>query len=312
MKRTREQSIYRVTLLGTLGNIMLCAFKFAAGAVGRSSAMVADAVHSLSDLLTDVIVLVMVRFSSRPRDDEHNYGHGKFETLATAIIGILLFAVGAGLFYYGTRDVWDFCHGKPLNPPGIIALIAALVSIIVKEGLYHYTMRAGVALKSPAMQANAWHHRSDALSSIGTTSGIAGAILLGPGWAVLDPIAAVAVSLLIMRVAWQLFKPCIDELLEHSLDPETEKKILDILSSEPHVSDVHNLRTRKIGPVSSVEAHVRMPDDMSVKQSHDITRRMEDGLRNLLGEDTYVNIHIEPRSASHRSKAEMQARHRDT
>lgn len=302
MKRTREQNIYRVTLLGTVGNLVLCAFKFIAGVLGRSSAMVADAVHSLSDLLTDVIVLVMVRFSSRPRDNEHNYGHGKFETLATAIIGILLFAVGIGLFYNGAKDVWGFYHGSPLNPPGMIALIAALVSILVKEGLYHYTMRMGIALKSPAVQANAWHHRSDALSSLGTTIGIAGAIILGPKWAVLDPIAAVVVSVLIMRVAWQLFKPCIDELLEHSLDPDTEKSILDILNSEPQVSDVHNLRTRKIGPVSSVEAHVRMPDDMTVKQSHDITRRLEDGLRALLGDDTYVNIHVEPKSSTHPSR----------
>lgn len=295
MKGSREQNIYRVTLLGTVGNLVLCAFKFVAGILGRSSAMVADAVHSLSDLLTDIIVLVMVRFSSQPRDREHNYGHGKFETLATALIGIMLFGVGAGLFYNGVRDVWGFYHGVPLEQPGMIALIAAVVSILVKEGLYQYTMRVGIALKSPAVQANAWHHRSDALSSIGTTVGIAGAILLGPGWVVLDPMAAVVVSVLIMRVAWQLFKPCIDELLEHSLDSDTEKKILDILNAEPSVSDVHNLRTRKIGPASAVEAHVRMPDNMTVKESHEITRRLEKGLRDLLGPDAYVNLHVEPK-----------------
>lgn len=294
MKGSRQHNIYRVTLLGTAGNLALSIFKFVAGVLGRSSAMIADAVHSLSDLLTDLIVIVMVRISSRPRDREHNYGHGKFETLATALIAILLFGVGVGLCYNGARDVWEWLHGKELGQPGWIALIAAVVSILVKEALYHYTMRMGIALNSPAVQANAWHHRSDAFSSLGTTAGIAGAILLGKRWAVLDPLAAVVVSILIMRVAWQLLKPCIDELLEHSLDAPTEQIIMDTLNSESQVSDVHNLRTRRIGPSASIDVHVRMPDDMTVKDSHEATKRLEQALRAKLGADTIVNIHVEP------------------
>lgn len=299
MENSRTRDIYRVTIVGTIGNIILALFKFVAGILGRSSAMIADAVHSLSDLLTDLVVLVMVRFSSQPRDSEHNYGHGKFETLATAIIGILLFGVGIGLLIDGSLRVRDFCMGVPLEQPRLIALIAAIISIAVKEGLYQYTMRKGKALNSPAMQANAWHHRSDALSSLGTTVGIGGAIILGPHWAVLDPVAAIVVSLLILSVAWKMTAICIDELLEHSLDKETEQKILDLLNSEPDVCDVHNLRTRKIGPAVAVEAHVRMPDDMTVKQSHDITLRLESGLKQLLGPDTYITLHVEPLSSTH-------------
>ena len=221
----REAGIYRVTLVGSVVNLLLFVFKFVAGILGHSAAMLADAVHSLSDFVTDIIVIVFVRISSKPEDEGHDYGHGKYETLATAIIGLILLFVGFGILWNGATSIWDFWQGGELKEPGMLALWAALVSILFKELLYQYTVLKGRRLNSQAMVANAWHHRSDALSSIGTAIGIGGAILLGEQWLILDPLAAVVVSLFIMKVAIQLLVPCVEELLEKSLPAEVEEKI---------------------------------------------------------------------------------------
>lgn len=220
----REREIFRVTWIGSIVNLLLLTFKFVAGIVGHSAAMVADAVHSLSDFVTDVIVILFVRISEKPQDEGHDYGHGKYETLATAIIGIILFFVGVGILYNGAISIIDTLGGKPLAKPSIWALIVAAISILAKELLYRYTILKGKLLNSQALTANAWHHRSDALSSIGTLIGIGGAICLGEQWHILDPIAAIVVSIFIMKVAVQLLKPCVDELLERSLPADIEKK----------------------------------------------------------------------------------------
>lgn len=298
MTSDRQKLIYQTTILGSIGNLVLMTFKFIAGILGHSSAMIADAVHSISDFVTDIVVLLFVKISGKPHDCDHEYGHGKYETLATAIIGLMLFGVGIGLLWSGGSKIWDFIHGKPLAAPGMIALVAALLSITVKETLYRYTVRVGKKTDSPAVIANAWHHRSDAFSSIATAAGIGGAILFGDRWAVLDPIAAVIVSLLITKVSFSLFVPSINELLEKSLPHETEMKIRNAIGQIPDVSDVHNLRTRRIGPVSSVEFHVRMDGNMTVTEAHDITRRMESTLKSILGPETLINIHVEPRKAT--------------
>ena len=255
---SREKEIYKVTIVGSIVNFVLLAFKFVAGILGHSAAMLADAVHSLSDFVTDVIVLVIVRISNKPQDKDHDYGHGKYETLATAIIGILLLLVGFGILWNGAFSIWAFMKGEQLEAPGMVALIAALISILLKEILYQYTVIKGKNLNSQAVVANAWHHRSDAFSSIGTAIGIGGAILLGEHWRVLDPIAAVIVSFFIMKVAIQLLIPCVDELLEKSLPDEVEKDIEQALLSFPGVSEPHHLRTRRIGSYCAIEVHVRM------------------------------------------------------
>ena len=203
----RERKIYRVTIVGSVVNLLLLAFKFFAGIVGHSAAMLADAVHSLSDFVTDIIVLVFVKLSSKPEDADHDYGHGKYETLATAIIGICLCLVGLGIFWNGAQSIWHVVRGGTLPEPGMLALVAAVVSIVSKEALYQYTVYKGRRLDSQAVVANAWHHRSDAFSSIGTMVGIGGAIWLGDAWRVLDPIAAVVVSVFIVKVAFKLLVP---------------------------------------------------------------------------------------------------------
>lgn len=292
---SREKKIYRVTFLGSIVNFLLLIFKFAAGIIGHSAAMIADAVHSLSDFITDIIVVVFVHLSSKPQDKEHDYGHGKYETMATVIVGAVLFIVGLGIMKNGASSIWSFIHGETLPEPGMLAFIAAIISIVLKELLYRYTAAKGKELNSEAVTANAWHHRSDALSSIGTAVGIGGAILLGDNWRVLDPIAAVIVSVFIMRVAIKLIAPGLGELMEKSLPEKDEKEIEEILLSFPEVSDPHHLRTRRIGNYCAVDVHVRMDKDMTLEKVHSITVSMESRLRQKLGDHTIINIHVEPR-----------------
>ena len=291
---SREKSIYKITLVGSLVNFMLMAFKFVAGILGHSSALVADAVHSLSDFATDIVVIVFVKISGKPEDDDHRYGHGKYETLATAIIGLALFAVGVGLLVGGGTKVADVINGLVLPAPSMIALIAAAVSILAKEVLYRYTVRVGKNLNSQAVVANAWHHRSDAFSSIGTLIGVGGAIFLGEKWRILDPIAAIVVSGFIIKVSIDLIKPCIDELLERSLPAETENQILDIITSFPEVSSPHHLRTRRIGNHIAIEVHIRMDGMITLEDAHTVATKVEKRLKEEFGPDTHVGIHMEP------------------
>lgn len=291
---SREKQIYKVTFIGSAVNFLLLVFKFVAGIVGNSAAMIADAVHSLSDFITDIIVVLCVHLSGKPQDKEHDYGHGKYETMATVIVGAVLLLVGLGIMKNGAVSIWKFLHGEILPEPGILALIAALASIVLKELLFRYTAVEGKKLNSDAMIANAWHHRSDAFSSIGTAVGIGGAILLGDKWRVLDPVAAVIVSILIIQVSIKLIVPGLEELMEKSLPEKEEKNILEIILSFPEVSDPHHLRTRRIGNYCAIDVHVRMDKDMPLGEVHDITEGIESRLKGELGEKTIINIHVEP------------------
>lgn len=290
----REKEIYRVTLLGSAVNVLLTVFKFVAAIAGTSAAMMADAVHSLSDLITDFIVLVFVRISSKPADRDHHYGHGKYETLATTIVGLILLVIGATLLAGGVEKIVRAINGEVLPVPGTIALWAALVSIVAKELVYQITIRVGKRVQSDVVIANAWHHRTDSFSSIGTGLGIGGALLLGEKWAVLDPIAAVVVSVFIVAAAAKLLKAALAELLEKSLPEEDEEAIRRAVEEDPAMSEVHNLRTRRIGSRVSIEMHLRMPGEMSLDESHRHSMSLEQRLRAHFGPDTLVNIHIEP------------------
>ena len=291
----RKRELMRITFVGSVGNLILLLFKFVAGIWRHSSAMLADAVHSLSDFVTDVVVIVFVNISSKPKDAGHDYGHGKYETLATSIIGLALLVVGVSLFWDSLHKVFDYwVLGEPLESPGWIALMAALVSILIKELLFQITYRVGKRQNSQAVIANAWHHRSDALSSIGTTLGIGGAILLGPDWHVLDPLAAMVVSVFIVKVSLELMIPAINDLLEQSLPKEVENEILSIISENPKVKEPHNLRTRRIGNDFAIEVHIRVDGDMSVREAHALTKEIERKLYQKYGNTTHVVIHVEP------------------
>ena len=290
----REKELTKVTLVGGAGNLVLLIFKFVAGIVGRSSAMIADAVHSLSDFVTDIIVITFVRIGARPQDASHDYGHGKFETLATFFVALALVAAAIGIIVSGAVKFAGWLQGETLKVPGAIALWAALISIIVKEVLYRYTVAKGKALDSQVVVANAWHHRSDALSSIGAAIGIGGALILGERWAVLDPLASIVVGAMLVKVAWELLKGSTGELTDCSLPEETEKEVEDIISSFPQVSEPHNLRTRRIGNRIAIEVHVRMDGDMPLNEAHEIVTGMECKLKDRFGPDTLVTIHMEP------------------
>ena len=293
-KSSREKGIYKVTIVGSIVNFLLLVFKFFAGIAGHSAAMLADAVHSLSDFITDIVVIVFVRIAGKPEDKGHDYGHGKYETLATAIIGLLLLCVGFGIFWNGASSIYTFLRGGQLESPGVVALVAALVSIVSKEILYQYTVIQGKKLNSQAVIANAWHHRSDALSSIGTAIGIGGAILLGDHWRVLDPVAAVVVSFFIMKVSVRLLIPCVDELLEKSLPEDVEKEIEQTVLSFPGVSQPHHLRTRRIGNYYAIELHVRMDGKITLEEAHSTATAIENKLKEMFGKGPHVGIHVEP------------------
>ena len=290
---TRKRRIYRVTFAGFAVNCLLAAGKLAAGLLGRSGAMVADAVHSFSDLATDVVVVAFARVSAKPKDEGHDYGHGKFETLAAILVGLALVAVGGGILAEGVQAIRRVVHGGELARPGGIALAAAAVSIVVKEWLYRYTVRAGRTLRSPSVVANAWHHRSDALSSLGTLAGIGCAYFLGPAWRIADPIAALLVAVFIFKIAFDQIRAGLDELLERSLPGDMEQEILRIVTADPAVRQPHNLRTRRIGAAIAVEVHIRVDGEMSVRRAHALTVDIERRLRARFGAETMIAIHVE-------------------
>lgn len=291
---TREKEIVRITLLGSVVNVALTLLKFSAGIIGCSAAMIADAVHSLSDLLTDFVVLVFVKISSRPADSEHPYGHGKYETLATAIVAIALLAAGGVLAAEGIQKIVGVMRGEPLTMPGRIALWAALISIAAKELIYQLTVRVARRVASSALEANAWHHRTDALSSVATAIGIGGALIFGGTWAVLDPIAAVLVSIFIIIAACKLLHGAIQELLEQRLPEEVEQQIREIVETDHDMTEMHKLRTRRVGNVYSIEMHLRMHGDVSLYEAHRHSMVLEQKLRERFGEQTMVTIHLEP------------------
>ena len=291
---TREQSIYRVTIMGSIVNAILVIGKFVAGIWGHSSAMIADAVHSLSDFLTDIVLLLLVRLSGKPADNDHDYGHGKYETIATSIIGMVLFGVGAMLAWNGMVKIIHFLQGEPGQSPEKIAFFAAIVSIVLKEMIYRVTKRIALEVNSQALEANAWHHRSDAFSSIGTGLGIGIAILLGDKWAVLDAVAAIVVSLMIVITAIRLLRQASGELLEESLPKETEDRIEELVYRDHDVSDIHRLHTRRIGSIIAIELHLRLPGNISLEESHRHATIIEHTLKEEFGQGTHIMLHIEP------------------
>ena len=290
----RTESAVRITWIGFFVNFILSCGKIAAGYFGRSSAMIADGIHSFSDFVTDLIVIVFVKIAGKGRDEGHQYGHGKFETLATLIISFLLLFVAIGLFYDGITKVIDSINGTVLDKPSYMALAAALISVITKEWLFRITAKEGKKTNNQAVIANAWHHRSDAFSSIGTFIGIAGAIFLGDKWRVLDPIACIIVSLLIFKVGIDLMKPAFAELLESSLPPETEEEIGRIIMDVQGVKRYHNLKTRKSGNYYIIDVHIKVDPAITIVAAHDIATDVEHSIKERWGSATQIMVHTEP------------------
>lgn len=287
----RERKIYKVTLTGTLVNALLIVLKFVAGIVGRSSAMVADAVHSLSDFITDAIVLIFIKIAGKPKDETHEYGHGKYETLASVVIGLILILTGLGLMVDGGDHIIRSLRGEELPRPGMIALIVAVFSIVSKEWLFHYTKRVGRETNSQVVIANAWHHRSDAISSFGTLIGIGGAIFFN--WRIMDPIAAVVVSVFIIKSGYDIMHPMIKELLEASLPESQQREIVKIVKSVDEIKHIRNLRTRRIGNNIAIDISVRMNGNLTLTRAHEQATEAEHALKEKYGKGTIVTIHME-------------------
>ena len=290
----REDEIARVTLAGSVVNLLLVGLKAVAGVAGHSAAMMSDAVHSLSDFITDIVVLVFVRVSARPQDEDHEYGHGKFETLATLLIGLALIVAAVGIVVSGAGKLARWVQGESLPAPGKLALWAALISIVTKELLFQYTRLKGRNLQSKALEANAWHHRSDALSSIGAAIGIGGAILLGDRWTVLDPLASMVVGAMLVKVAWELLGPSFSELTDGSLPAETEQEMLEVIRSVPGVESPHNLRTRRVGNRIAAEVHIRLDGGLSLSEAHEKASEVERRFKARFGETSHLIVHMEP------------------
>lgn len=290
----RLKKAQRVTWFGFFVNVFLTIIKFIAGFLGRSSAMIADAVHSFSDIASDLAVLIGLKAAEKPRDEDHDYGHGKFETLVTAFIGLFLLGVAGGMIFNSGRTILDFIDGNGIERPGWIAVAAAFLSMMMKEGVYHISMKVAKDIDSKALKANAWHHRTDSLSSLAVLLGVGGAILLGGDWVVLDPLAAIVVSLIIFKVAYDLLKDSILELTEASLSKKEERSIIELIKTVKGAKNPHNLRTRRIGKDVAIDVHVKAPGDISLTQAHDIAQGVEMKLKDEYGEGSFVHVHMDP------------------
>jgi len=281
--------VRRVTLTGLAINVLLSALKLGAGIVGNSQAVVADAVHSLTDTVTDVAVLVGVRFWSRPPDECHPHGHRRIEFLVTIFIGLLLAAVGLGLVY----NALDTLHEPHRSPPGPIAFFAAILSIFTKELLYRWTISVGLEIRSTALIANAWHHRSDALSSVPAALAVAGAALL-PGLAILDHLGAIVVSIFILQAAWKIVRPSLEQLIDRGAPEEIRRGIEQLARATPGVQEVHAIRTRHIGSGIEVDLHVLVDPELTVEEGHEISEEVKRRLIDYVSDVVDVVVHLEP------------------
>lgn len=286
--------VRRVTWVGFFVNAILMVLKIVFGFVGHSDALVADGVHSLSDFATDILVIVMIGIAYRTADNEHPYGHGKYETLATLIIGAALGIVAVGIGVAGAESIVRVVNGQVLQEPAMVTLWIAILSIVSKEWLFRYTYRQGNKLQSASLVANAWHHRSDAVSSLATVVGIGASIFLGARWRVLDPVASIVIAIFIFVSAWKICRPALRELLEESLPLEEVETIENILASTPGVIDFHRLRTRRNGHSSIIDVHIKVDGNITVSQGHAIATDVEKRLREQLGDDIISYIHVEP------------------
>lgn len=286
----------KITHLSIWINVVLTGLKLAAGVFGRSQALIADAVHSLSDFATDVAVLIGLRFTSKPKDSDHAYGHGKYETIVAAVIGLALAYVGIRIAGTAIQRIFHAMHGDPLIHPSALAFWAAVLSIAVKEWLYRATMKVARATGSSSLVANAWHHRSDAYSSIATAAGVGAAAFLGDDWLILDPIAALFVSVFLLKIAWRIVREQIGELTDQSLAPEVCAEILDLARGIPGIQQPHNLRTRMVGRQPVIDLHVRLRADLPLREAHEIATALERALRDRFGKETIANLHLEPYS----------------
>ena len=279
----------RVTLVGVVVNAFLIAIKFLGGYWGHSQALIADAIHSVSDLFTDAVVLVGLRLGNKAPDQDHPFGHARYETLASALVGLTLLGAAAFVALDAIRG-FGVHHG---THPGPAALIIAALSLVSKEALYQYTVRVGRRINSPAVQANAWHHRSDALSSVVVFAGVAAA-MIKPTWHVFDSAAALVVAVFITWAALKILRGSVMELTDTAPGPEVLGRITACAGSVPGVVGVHDIKVRSSGGRYHMEIHVEVPSEMTVGQGHGIAKEVEQCLVNDIEDVERVIVHVDP------------------
>lgn len=285
----------QVTYVGMTVNVVLIVLKFIGGILGASTALVADAFHSVSDFITDISVIIGLRFMRKPADSNHAYGHGRIETAISLLMGIFVIFTGLGILWSGGGTIAAFfTEGAVPETPRGIAVIMAVLSVLAKEGLFRYTRHVAREINSRSLEANAWHHRSDALSSVGTVIGVGGAYILGSRWSLLDPAAAIFVSLLIVKVGVDIATGAVRELADESIAEDQQKKVEDAISGVDGVGDYHYVRTRSLGRYITVEAHVLVNPELTVREGHDIATQTEKAIRAKLPNAVFISIHIEP------------------
>ena len=283
-------TVRRVSIISMIVDLFLALFKFAAGIIGRSSAMISDAIHSSSDIAGSFIVLLGARISGKEADREHPYGHERFECIASILLSFILFLAGFDLIREGVEKIISRSY-LTAGTPGMIALIAAICSIVVKEGMYHFTFRAASRIGSDSLKAEAWHHRSDALSSIGSLIGIAGARM---GFPVMDPLAGILISLFILKAAADIFKETIDKLTDHACSPEFEQQIRSCVMTCDEVKGIDLLRTREFGRRVYVDLEIRVDGTVSLREAHQTAETVHDLLEKNFPELKHVMVHVNP------------------
>ena len=293
----------KITIFSFIINSLLSTLKLIVGFMGNSGALIADGVHSLSDLATDVIVYISLKITKKPADEKHNYGHGKVETVATVLVSMALFIAGFSIGKEGITKIIGFSKGTEIAIPSLLVLIVAGISLVVKETLFRFTISIGRKESNDALIANAWHQRSDALSSLGVLIGVGGAVLLGPDFAFLDSVAQIIVSLFIFSAAYKILIPNIGQLVDVSLDEEKLSVIKRIFDENPSVLDYHHLRTRRIGSTNAVDVHVLVDSKLDIRAAHDISTELEYYLKSYLGDNSLVSIHIEPNDENQKLKS---------
>lgn len=282
--------IRKLSLVGIIGNVFLSAFKFIAGIMGNSSAMVSDAVHSLSDVFATFIAFLGVRFGRREADAPHPYGHERIESLAAIVLGLILLVTGVGIGWVGLEKILAGNY-ESLPIPGMIALVAAIVSIAVKEGMFWYTRHWARVIRSSAFEADAWHHRSDAMSSIGALVGVGGSML---GYPVLDPIASVVICLFILKQGISIIYDALKKMLDTSCGEQFEKEVRQLVDAENQVERIDMLRTRMFGDKVYIDMEIAIDGSMQLTDAHAIAERVHDDIEHAFPEVKHVMIHVNP------------------
>ena len=289
-RQNPQTIVNRVTSIGIIGNIILSLFKFMAGILGHSSAMISAAIHSLSDLLATFIAWLGIRLSMQAPDREHPYGHERLECVASLLLGAILFGTGLMIGLTGLRTILAG-HYDELQSPGSVALIAAIVSIVTKEGMFWYTRYYAKVLNSAAFMADAWHHRSDALSSIGSLIGIGGAML---GFPILDPVASVAIAVCIIKVAYDILKDAVSKLLDTACSSEYEKKLADFIAAQDGVDRLDVLHTRMFGNKIYIDAEISVDGDKSLTAAHEVAENVHNQVEQHFDNIKHIMIHVNP------------------